>query len=782
MTGRRGEAWIGKRVARLEDPPLVRGAGRFAADISFPHQLHMRTLRSDRAHAEILAVDIERALAAPGVAAVWTADDVADIGPIAFRATRVKGLEPYRQPILARGRVRYVGEPVAAVFADSPYRAEDAAELVAISYRDLPPVLSPEDEPGDFDGARTTEAHVLEKSRGDIAAAFEGAHAVVEIAVSVGRHSAVPMETRGAVAVYDAGRDVLELHGATKRPHFNRDQMARALGRPPSSVQFYEGQIGGGFGVRGELYPDEYLVCAAALRLGRPVKWIEDRWENLQATNHSRDQRHRLRAAVDADGTVRGIDGVFFHDQGAYIRTHGVRVPDMTAGMMPGPYRVPAYRARGHVRLTNKTPAATYRSPGRYEATFARERLMDAVAARLGADPVEIRRRNLIAADRMPFAGGIDTIDHEVVYDSGDYAKLIDKTLERAGWDALQAAMAERRASGELAGAGLAMFVEKSGPGPADGVRIRVDVTGTVELLTGGASLGQGFETAMAQICADRLGVDYRRVRVVHGRTDLIDYGFGAHSSRATVMTGEAVRIASENLRARAIKAAAELLQAPAAALDIADGKVVRADRGGGAEIALGEIARRLAPGSPILAGRAPGLSAQGWHRTDLMAYPYGIHVAAVRVDRGTGGVEVERFLVAYDVGRAVNPMLVDGQLMGGCVQGLGGALLEEFRYDETGAPLSVTFADYLMPTLAETPPIDLLVCEDAPSPYNGLGVKGAGEGGINAVGAAVAAAIDAAIGIPGAIDRLPVTPEPAPGPQASSNGNLRVHPVGKHG
>ncbi len=760
MTRRQGEAWIGKRVARLEDPPLVRGAGRFVADISFPHQLHMRIVRSDRAHAELLAVDTGEALAAPGVAAVWTADDVAEIGPIAFRATRVQGLEPYRQHILARSRVRYVGEPVAALFADSPYCAEDAAELVQMSWRDLPPILSAEDEPGAFDAAHSTEAHVLEKSRGDIAAAFDGAHATVEIGVSVGRHSAVPMETRGAVAFHDTGRDVLELHGATKRPHFNRDQMAAALGRAPSSVQFYEGQIGGGFGVRGELYPEEYLVCAAALRLGRPVKWIEDRWEHLQATNHSREQSHRIRAAVDADGTVRGIDSKFFHDQGAYIRTHGVRVPDMTAGMMPGPYRVPAFRSRGHVRLTNKTPAATYRSPGRFEGTFVRERLFDAVAAHLGADPVEIRRRNLIAAEQMPFAGGIDTIDHEVVYDSGDYAKLIDKALARAGWDALQAGMAARRANGELAGAGLALFVEKSGPGPADGVRIRVDTAGTVELLTGGASLGQGFETAMAQICAETLGVDYRRVRVVHGRTDVIDFGFGAHSSRATVMTGEAVRIASEALRTRAIEAAAELLQAPADALDIADGRVVRTDSESGAEIALGELARRLAPGSPILAGRDPGLSAEGWHRTDLMAYPYGVHIAAVCVDPGTGNVEVERYFVAYDVGRAVNPMLVEGQLMGGFLQGLGGALLEEFRYDESGAPLSVTFADYLMPTLAETPPIELLLTEDAPSPYNGLGVKGAGEGGINAVGAAIASAIDAAIGIPGAIDRLPVTPE----------------------
>ena len=437
--------------------------------------------------------------------------------------------------------------------------------------------------------------------------------------------------------------------------------------------------------MRGELYPEDYLVCAAALRLGQPVKWIEDRWEHLQAANHSREQVHRVRAAVDADGCVRAVDSTFFHDQGAYIRTHGVRVPDMTAGMMPGPYRIPAFRSRGHVRLTNKTPAATYRSPGRFEGTFVRERLFDAVAARLGLDPVAVRRRNLIAAREMPFAGGIDTIDHEVVYDSGDYAQLLDDALERAGWEALQAGMAARRANGELAGAGLALFVEKSGPGPADGVRVRVDPSGAVELVTGGAALGQGFATAMAQICAATLGVDYRRVRVVHGRTDAIDHGFGAHSSRATVMTGEAVRIASEALRARAIEAAAELLQAPPDSLDIDRGRAFRTDGAGAAAdagIDLGEIARRLAPGSALLAGRAPGLTAEGWHRTDRMAYPYGVHIAAVRIDRGTGAVAVERYLVAYDVGRAVNPTMVEGQLFGGCVQGLGGALLEEFRYD----------------------------------------------------------------------------------------------------
>ncbi len=758
MTARRAGRFIGRSVTRLEDGPLVTGRGRFAADTAFAHQLHMRIVRADRAHGRIVSIDAGAALAAPGVAAVWTSAEVADIGPIEFRATRVKGLEPYRQPILATGTVRYVGEPVAAVFADDPYRAEDAAEQVLVAIEDLAPILAADAPPGTFDDARDTEAHVLKKSRGAIERAFDVAHAIVELDLAIGRHSAAPMETRGAIARYDAARDVLELYGATKRPHFNRDQLARALGRSQASIQLYEGHIGGGFGVRGELYPEDYLVCLAALRLGRPVKWIEDRWENLQAANHSREQRHRIRAAVDEDGRLLGIEDTFWHDQGAYIRTHGVRVPDMTAGMLPGPYRVPAYAVTGHVRLTNKTPCATYRSPGRYESTFVRERLMDAVADRLGIDPIALRRRNLLSRADMPYAQGFEVIDHEVVYDSGDYALLLDKALDRLGWDALQEDLAGRRADGELVGAGIGLFVEKSAPGPADGVRLRVDVTGEVELVTGGASLGQGFATAMAQICADTLGVDYRRVRVIYGRTDVIDYGGGAHSARATVMTGEATRIGAAKLRARAIEVAAALLQAPAESLDVIDGQVVAAD--GGAAISLAEIARTLTPASELVGGVRPGLFAEGWFRTDLMAYPYGVHSAVVRVDRATGAVEIERFAIAFDVGRAVNPMMLEGQLQGGCLQGIGGALYEEFTYDEAGAPLAVTFADYLLPTMAETPEIDVLLTEDAPSPLNGLGVKGAGEGGINGAGAAIAAAIDAAIGVSGAVTRLPVTPE----------------------
>ena len=753
-------AFVGQSVPRLEDRPLVMGRGAFAADVSFPHQLCLRVVRSPVAHGRIRAVDAGAARALAGVAAVWTAPDVADIPPIDFRLSRIEGLAAYRQPILARERVRYVGEPVAAVFAADAYVAEDAADLVAMEIEELRPLLAADAPPGEFEPGRSTEAATVDKRYGDIDAAFRAAYAVVELTLDIGRHSGVPMETRGAIARYDAARDILELQGAAKVPHWNRDAIACMLGRAPSSVHLYEGHVGGGFGVRGELYPEDVLVCLAALRLGVPVKWIEDRREHLIAANHSRQQRHRVRAAVDPDGKILALDDEFFHDQGGYVRTHAATVPDLTATMLPGPYRVPAYRAIGRIRLTNKTPGGTYRAPGRFESTFVRERVMDAVAAKLNLDPVELRRRNLIAPSEFPYVRPFATLGTDVVLDSGDYARLLDKALARIGWDALEVDLRRRRRDGEAVGAGLALFVEKSGLGPYEGVRVAVDDAGTVDVVTGAASVGQGIETVVAQICGDALGVDYRGVRVTHGQTDRIDFGVGTFASRVTVMTGEATRIAASRVRAKAIEAAAGLLQRRADDLDVVDGRVRIRDGGIGPSISLAEVAKALAPASTLRGERVPGLAADGWFYSDHMNYPYGAHIAVVRIDRDTGGIVVERYLVAYDIGKAVNPRLVEGQLAGGFAQGLGGALMEEFTYDERGEPLAVNFADYLMPTAREIPALDVLITEDAPSPLNPLGLKGAGEAGVNAGGAAIASAIDAAIGLPGAVTRLPVTPQ----------------------
>jgi aerobic carbon-monoxide dehydrogenase large subunit len=750
--------YIGQPVPRVEDPPLVRGRGRFAGDISFPHQLHMRVARSPIAHGTIVAVDTAAARALPGVVAVWTAQDIADVPPIDFREGRIEKLEPYRQPVLASGTVRYVGEPVAAVFATDPYIAEDAADLVAIEIAELAPLLDAAEEPGEFSPGRNTEPTLVRQGYGDVDAVFAHAETVVELDLEVGRHSGVPLETRGAIGRYDASRDILELHGAAKVPHRNRDLLAHMLRRSPSSIHVHEAHVGGGFGIRGELYPEDVLVCVAAMRLGRAVKWIEDRREHLLCANHSRQQRHKIRAALDAEGRILALDDEFWHDQGAYVRTHAIRVPMMICGVLPGPYRVPAYRSLGHFRLTNKTPAATYRAPGRYETTFIRERLVDAIAIRLGIDPIEVRRRNAVAADEMPYARPLEALGEEIHFDTGDYMGLLETVLAAASWDDLQADLRRRRAAGELVGAGISMFVEKSGLGPADGVKIAIDTSGAVEVITGGASIGQGFETVMAQVAAETLGVDIARVRVTHGQTDRIEFGIGAHASRATVMTASATRVAALKLRDKALDMAAQLMQAAPGDLDIAGGVVRRKD-GAGASIPLAAVATALLPTSKTLAGREPGLSAEGWFEVERQVYPYGSHVAVVKVDADTGGVTVERYMIGYDVGRAINPMLVRGQIVGGFTQGLGGALMEEFRYSENGDPLSATFADYLIPTARETPAVEIVLTEDYPTDLNPLGIKGAGESGITGVGAAIASAVDDAIGIPGAITALPITP-----------------------
>jgi carbon-monoxide dehydrogenase large subunit len=752
---------LGDAVTRLEDPPLVRGRARFAGDINFNRQLHMRLLRSPVAHGRLKSVDASAARAMPGVHAVWTYADTTHIPPIDFREGRIEKYEPFRQTVLARDRVRYVGEPIAAVFAEDAYAAEDAADAILYDIEELAAITDGADPVGPFDDAgHKTEPDIVSQGYGDVEAAFKKAAHVIEREFIVGRHSGVPIETRGAIGHYDAARDILELHGAAKVPHRNREALARMFGRTLNSMHVFESHVGGGFGVRGELYPEDVLVCGAALKFGRAVKWIEDRMEHLLATNHSRQQRHRIRAAVDSDGRLLAIDDTFFHDQGAYIRTHGARVITMTCGILPGPYKVPDYRAVGHFRLTNKTPAATYRSPGRFESTFVRERLMDAIADELGMDRLELRRKNAVRPEDMPYALPLVVLGDDVEYDNGDYVGLLDEALAHVKWDELKKDLAARRAAGEAVGAGVSMFVEKSGLGPSDGVKVTVDPSGAVEVITGGASIGQGFETCMAQICADALGVDYRRIRVVHGQTNRIEYGIGAHASRATVMTGSATNEAALLVRAKALDLASELLQLPEDQLDIADGVVFPKGNPSGPSVTLGELASQLLPTKRTPGGREPGLQAEGWFHSHHQTYPFGCHIAVVKVDRETGHVGIERYVVAYDIGRAVNPALVEGQISGGFAQGIGGALYEEFTYDERGQPQNVTFADYLLPTAREVPDVELLLREDAPSPRNPLGIKGAGEAGVTGVGGAIASAIDDALQMPGAVTQLPVSPQ----------------------
>ncbi|WP_347310739.1 xanthine dehydrogenase family protein molybdopterin-binding subunit [Defluviimonas sp. SAOS-178_SWC] len=741
---------IGQAIKRLEDRPLLIGAGRFVADENRENQLYMRVVRSPIAFGRIVEIDTAEALELEGVVAVWTIDDIADLPQIDFRMTNLKGLEPYRQWCLAKDYVRYVGDPIAVVFATNPYVAEDAADLIFPDIEELPPVLSADADTTEFMPETLpglgNEAAVVSKSYGDVDAAFAAAALVVDLDVAVGRHTGVPMETRGALAVHDAETDVITMFGAAKVPHYNRDAIARMLDLPQERVQLSEGHVGGGFGIRGELYPEDVLVCLAARRLGRPVKWVEDRKEHLLTANHSRDQQYRMRAAVDADGVITGLDVEFFSDQGGYIRTHGATVTDLSAALLPGPYQIPAYRAVGRVRLTNKTPAGTYRAPGRYESSFARERLMDFIAATIGVDRFEIRRRNLLPETSMPHSRGIRALGTDVIYDSGKYHDLLTRLEEYVKLPDLERKIAERRRKGELVGYGIGYFVEKSGLGPEDLVRIYVGGNGSIRIVTGVASIGQGVETVLAQICADTLGINTEEMEVIHGQTRLIEQGLGAFATRVTVMSGSATRLAAEALIGQALDRAAEMTETPRDQLSFLAGEIHGAQDG--SIVTLGQIA--TASGGEMVA--------EGRFRSDHMTYPYGIHFAQVRLDPETSGVRIERYVVAFDVGRAINPMLVEGQIVGAVAQGIGGALYEEFVYDDVGQPLAASLADYLMPTALEVPSVEVLLREDAPSPINPLGVKGAGEGGITASGAALASAVEHAMGRAQLIDRLPMS------------------------
>ncbi len=744
-------SYVGRSVRRLEDPPLLTGEAHFVADLDFPDMASMRVVRSPVANGRLIGVETAEAAKAAGVIAVLTAADL-DLPPIDVRMTNASGLDPYRQPVLAEGRVRYVGEPIAVVIAEDPYQAEDTADLVWAEIGDLEPHLDPL-RPGEFENGIPARVAPVEKKYGDIEDGFEVSGHVLEVELRVGRHTGVPMETRGAIGIWDEAEGVVHMYGAAKVPHYNRSAIATMLGLELDKVQLHENHVGGGFGVRGELYPEDVLVCEAARLLGRPIRWIEDRREHLIATNHSRDQVHRVKVGFDDTGFIHVIDDEFWQDQGAYVRTHGATVADLTGAMLPGPYLVPAYRSRGHIVLTNKTPAGTYRSPGRYEGTFVRERILDLVAAELGMDPVDSRRVNLIPRDRIPFDREYSALATGVTYDSGDYERLLDRVVERLGYADLRADLERRRANGELVGLGVACFVEKSGLGPFDEVRIEVDASGSVEVITGAASLGQGIETSIAQICADGLGVNIEMVRVTHGQTDRIDRGMGAFATRVTVMTGSATSMAAAEVREKALEQAAGLLEANPADLRIERGRIQVEGSPEGPFVTLGDVAA-----AAVEAGGE--LSATAEFNTTHMTYPYGVQAAVVEIDRATAGCRVTDYLVGYDIGRTVNPMLVEGQLVGGVAQGIGGALLETFRYDESGQPLATSFMDYLVPTASETPHVEVMVSEDFPSPLNPIGVKGAGEGGINGVGAAIAAAVGDALGQPGAVTELPITPE----------------------
>lgn len=743
---------VGSRVLRKEDARLLTGRGRFGADVQRPRTLHVRIVRSSAAAGRLVGVDVTAAREVPGVVEVVTAADLPPGLRIPVRL-KVQGIDlsAHLQPILAGDEVRYVGQPVAVVVAEDPYVAEDGAELVEVDIEPTEVLL---------DATTAQESDVaadFSMGYGDVDAAFGNAAHVVALDFHVGRHTAVPMEPRALVVEPGAG-DQLDIFGATKVPVFNQQVLAELLGMDAYDIRMHPVDAGGGFGVRGEFYPEDFLVPWLALRLRRPVAWTEDRAEHLVAVNHSREQHHRIEVALDDQGTILGLRDDVWHDNGGYIRTHGIIVPELTLAMLPGPYRVPAYSGRARVVLTNKTPCGTYRAPGRFEGTTVREQLLDLAADRLGMDRVELRRRNLLSADELPHTRELSTLGTDMVLDSGDYAGLMDQALariEELGWPER---VRQARAQGRLVGVGVANFLEKSGLGPYDTADVEVTSTGRVRVHSGGTSLGQGIETVLAQVVADELGVGMEQVDVVNGDSQLQPYGTGSWASRSTVVAGNAVRGAGRVVAARVLELTARSWEVDPADLELAGGSV-RVRGVPGRSMTLGEVWKAAQPTSPVLAPDEPaGLWARHRFTTDHMTYPYGTHVCLAEVHPGTGGVQVLGYLVAYEVGRAVNPALVEGQLLGGVAQGVGGALLEQFQYDDAGQPQATTFMDYLMPTASELPDIDLLVSEQVPATTNELGVRGAGEGGLTGAGAAIASAVSDALGLP-AMSALPLSP-----------------------
>jgi carbon-monoxide dehydrogenase large subunit len=712
------ERIIGQRVLRKEDRPLLTGGSRFVDDLDLPDAAHAAVLRSPHAHARLGEVETSSARSHPGVVGVFTAADLPGDLRIPMRMYERPGMERFLQPPLARDRVRYSGEPVALVVAESRYVAEDACELIEVDYDPLPAVLDSAsaldaDSSILFEDPGSNLAATLEISFGNVEAAFAAADEIVAARLSCQRHAAVPLETRGLAAAFDANDRALTVWGAAKIVHTNRRILASMLEWDEERIRLVELDVGGGFGARGEFYPEDYLIPLAAIRLGRPVRWTEDREEHLRTTNHSREQVHEIELALGADGEFLALRDRFAFNTGAYVRTHGAVVPNMTAALLPGPYTWRAYSCEMRQFVSNKTPAGTYRAPGRYEANFARERAIDIAAHRLGIDPLELRRRNLIPAAEMPFERGTHTHGKPVIFDSGDYARLVDRAEDSFDLSALE----RWRDGAPGRGIGIALFVEKSGIAGWDYARVETLGRGRVVLYVGSASIGQGVETVLAQICADTLEIPYEDVAAVrHGDTAEVPEGVGSFGSRATMIAGSAVHAAAMALLDR---------------LNGLDGGIAEA---------------------------APGVTAEARFNSERMSFPYGMHVAAVEADAETGQVAIHRYCVAYDVGRAINPALVEGQIVGGAAQGVGGALLEELRYDADGQLVAGSFLDYMLPTAAEAPAVDVLITEDAPTPLSPLGAKGAGEGGTAAAGAAIANAVSDALGVE--VTELPLTPE----------------------
>ena len=742
-------AHIGKPVERLEDARFLTGRGCYVDDLAPAGLLHAAVFRSAYAHGRIRALDVSAARAMRGVVAIYTAADLgASVPRIPLRMEPRPELNRFEQGVLAEQKVRYVGEPIALVIADSAALAEDAANAIVV---DIEPLDVVADTAGALAGAAylfeaeaTNHAITLSGVRGDANAAFRTAPYTRREHFRVQRHTAIPMETRGLVAEWRDGR--LTVSGAMKVPYSIRALLAVMLQLPESAIDVIENDAGGGFGVRGEFYPEDFLVPFAARRLERPVKWIEDRREHLVATTHAREVECELEIACARDGSLIALRGHARYDIGAYARPNAVTAPRNLAQMIMGPYRVPHVQMDVDVIITNKTPAGSYRGPGRFEADFCRERLFDIAARELGLDRIEFRRRNLLGSDEIPCT--LPTVlpyKSSGAFDSGDYRATFTHCLDEFGW-ADKAALQGRLIDGRYHGLGIGCYVEGGATGPRENARVVLEADGRLSLYVGISAIGQGVETICAQIAADTLGVPLARIRTVHhGSTTHLKEGFGSYASRDAVMGGSALLDASTNLlRAIRTSAAAQFGCTPDDVEICGELSEVRAHN----------KTRAIAELSP------DGFSADGCFVNAKRTYSYGTHAAHITVDAQTGKIELVDYLAVEDVGRILNPHTLHGQVLGAITQGLGACLLEQLRYDAEGQLLTGSLADYLLPNSQDYTRIRAIALEDWPSPINPLGAKGAGEGGIIPVGGVIANALASALASLDVQPReLPLTP-----------------------
>ncbi len=747
---------IGRALRRREDRRFLRGTGRFVDDFVPPGTAHMAILRSPFAHARIRSVDLGAARAAPGaIDAFCGADLDRPLPQIPFRLAGLSGFDRFLQQPIATSKARFAGEPVAVVVASDRYAAEDALAAIEVDYDPLPPVVDPEtaaeaetlvhEDAGDNVAIRYTVG------RGDAEVAFAAAPYRRKERFRTHRQTALPLETRGLIADFSDGES-LRLWGAAKVTYFNKQALVRAFGLPEAAVELIQLDVGGGFGVRGELYPEDYLVPIASRRVGRPVKWTEDRREHLTAANHSRDIVCTLEIAAERDGTILALRGRTVADLGAYARTNGGIVPVRTVQFLPGPYRIPNFSCEAEIVVTNRTPTGTYRGPGRFEANFFRERLIDLMAADLGLDPAEVRLANLLGPDELPFdIGELVPGDGGMAYSDGDYPAALRRLLDEAGYEDWRGRQGETGADGRRHGLGIACFVESSAAGPPEHARIGADESGRIEVRVGSSSFGQGVETGMIQIAAEALGIAPDAIDVRHGTTSLLPDGSGSYHSRTTVMAGNAVAEAGAAFRERCIALAALRWNAEPESLAWREGGVEKSDGTTISVAALAAFAR----------SRGESLEAAGrFDNRGRVAWSSGAHAAHVAVDTETGEVAVLGYRVVEELGRVLNPMMAEGQAVGAAVQGIGGALLDRIRHDADGQLLTANLADYLVPASVEIPRIDTVALETHPATSNPLGFKGAGEGGVIAVGAAIANAIALALDRSGAgPTELPASP-----------------------